>query len=131
MTPAQILQSLSQGFNIVCATCPHLYRNDLEKSNSHSNPKCYVGSRGCTHSFLGDCAGPIFGKDFPLYAGPIPVERMTEICLVCGTPENLKLAVYSNGKHRYSLCQKDRRALELFPSVTTASIPPIVDEFHV
>ena len=112
MTPGQITAMVNQGFNIFCSTCPLLHEAKAK------------GASGCKES-VSSCGGPLRGLTFPDYKGPVSRDRFNEICLVCGSFENLRQAVYVQGKHTFSLCHEHRKAIEVLPSLNV-TLHPII-----
>ena len=109
----KIQRQLDQGYNIFCATCVH-HHNYLEK-----------GLVGCHESSIKECGGPFAAKDFPEYQGVIPREKFKDICLICGSPNEITRAIYVQGSHVFSLCHRDRKAIEVLPSLNV-TIHPII-----
>jgi hypothetical protein len=110
ITQDTIERELLAGFNIFCATCS-FHHEALDK-----------GLYSCIEK---TCGGPLKGLSFPTYNGPIPRDRFKDICLLCGSPEDLKRAIYVQGQHIFSLCHKDRNAIEVLPSLNV-TIHPII-----
>lgn len=106
----QIEAELKAGFNVFCATCEHLHDGKAK------------GLSNCDKTL---CGGPITNNDFPDYKGVIPRERFRDICLLCGDPAPY-LGIYTHGEHKFSLCYKDRKAIQVFPSITGVTYKPIV-----
>ena len=80
--------ALSAGFPVTCATCEHLkaaWECDAENCGK-----------------LLTCGGPIFGRCFPDYVGPLTKEAMESICLKCGSPDVTHHAY--GGIRRLGLC---------------------------
>ena len=63
---AKVGLAVQQGLNVICATCEHYW-------TAHDK-----GADTCGMS----CGGPIAGKAFPAYKGPI--RDMSAQCFVCG-----------------------------------------------
>ena len=110
ITPDTVQEELLAGFNIFCATC-----------SFHHEAK----EKGLPSCIQKTCGGPLKSLTFPDYTGPIPRDRFQEICLLCGSPNDLKRAVYVQGKHIFSLCHKDRNAITVMPSLNV-TIHPII-----
>jgi hypothetical protein len=66
-------RALNEGFPITCATCEHL--KTAFDTNSDNCGKILT------------CGGPIFGRAYPDYIGPIKTEHYAKLCLKCGSPE--------------------------------------------
>lgn len=62
----RMLTGMSKGLPITCASCFHL------------NTTVWKCDRKDT------CGGPMVGRDFPDYTGPLNREKLQERCLVCG-----------------------------------------------
>lgn len=112
---ADVVGSLSKGWGIFCATCPHLYKG-IELSLD-----------GCVKV---GCGGPIRGLDFPDYDGVIPRASFGDICLVCGRPESSTL-VFVKGKHTFSLCDEHKRSLDVITNSDVKLTPIISSVGHV
>lgn len=113
ITRQDIEKSLANGYNIFCATCVNLYQG-REK-----------GVNGCVEALNNECSGPLKVDTFPKYDGLIPRERFDEICLLCGDPD-ITLQVIVKGKHEFSLCHNDRKALEVLIGKDIAVSPILV-----
>lgn len=113
----KIQRELDRGFNIFCATCVH-HHNFLDKD-----------LEGCHESSIKACGGPFASKDFPEYLGVIPRDMFREICLICGSP-GPSMAIYVNGKHTFSLCPNDEKAIEVLPSMNMTIRPIIAPIFR-
>jgi len=92
----QSREALRLGFPITCATCERLH--------------CAwdTGASDCGHTET--CGGPILGRDFPDYKGPIKRVAFAELCLICGSSD-LRLHVVSN-QSRFGLCNAHRRIFD-------------------
>jgi len=80
--------ALEGGYPITCATCEHL--KDAFDSNASD----------CGHNLT--CGGPIFGRAYPNYVGPIRPETYDKFCLKCGS-STVDYHVYG-GINRFGLC---------------------------
>lgn len=91
MHPLVIINALSKGAPLTCASCPFFHEGNG-----------YCGKL--------ECGGPGAGKDFPLYAGPIPRESFIDRCLVCGdgSPTHIIIGLPT----KFGLCQKHRRVYD-------------------
>lgn len=67
MNPLKIAEAVRGGLSPVCATCKKFWEGQER------------GLQGCTGR---SCAGPLSGKDFPEYEGPI--SDFSRWCFVCG-----------------------------------------------
>ena len=88
-----IAKAQREGAPITCATCVYYHEGN--------------GSCGKT-----ECGGPGMGRDFPLYEGPIPREKLVERCLVCGSNEIAYHVVMGGDKTKFSLCKKHRKVYD-------------------
>jgi len=80
--------ALKGGYPITCATCEHLLA-----AFTADAPDC---------GQMLTCGGPIFGRDYPNYVGPLQKEHYDKICLKCGSP-NVEFFVFG-GIRRFGLC---------------------------
>jgi len=80
--------ALAGGFPITCATCEHL------KAAFDAN------AVDCGKTLT--CGGPIFGRSYPDYVGPLQQNHYDKLCLKCGSP-NVDFHVYG-GIRRFGLC---------------------------
>lgn len=85
-------QAVSAGYPITCASCEHL--KSAQKTNADDCGRLIT------------CGGPIFGRCFPDYKGPLTAEILEKICLICGSQE-IDFHVLA-GLRRLSLCFKHR-----------------------
>ena len=74
---AKIEKVVAAGTSIVCATCRHFW-----EARDKSRPNC--GEK---------CGGPIAGKDFPQYKGPLNGDRLRDWCFVCGQDSGYGLKI--------------------------------------
>jgi hypothetical protein len=81
-------RALSYGFPITCATCEHL--QDSWERNAEDCGKTIT------------CGGPIFGRYFPDYKGPLTQRDLENVCLKCGT-SRIDFHVHG-GLRRFGLC---------------------------
>lgn len=84
--------ALRGGYPITCATCEH-----LKTAFDTSAPDC-----GKTLT----CGGPIFGRSYPDYVGPLRQEHYDRFCLKCGSP-SVDFYVHG-GIRRFGLCFSHR-----------------------
>ena len=82
---------MAGGLPITCSTCPAYYAG---------NGRCGKKS----------CGGPVFGRDFPDYSGPIPRRSFAERCLVCG--EGAIKALLMVNTTRFGLCARHQTFYE-------------------
>lgn len=80
--------ALKGGYPITCSTCEHL--KDAFDSNASD----------CGHNLT--CGGPIFGRSYPNYVGPLRPETYDKFCLKCGST-TVDYHVYG-GLKRFGLC---------------------------
>lgn len=83
-----------RGFAAPCALCRHL-RSALAR-----------GADECGMV----CGGPPSGRDFPVYEGPVPRDRLVAICFVCG--DESEAAVSVGGGAPLGACGRHARWLE-------------------
>ena len=102
-------EALALGFPITCATCEYLHR-----AWDTSAADC-----GRTQT----CGGPLFGKDFPDYKGPIKRNSLPQLCLICGS-QDIRLHVVV-GTSRFGLCDRHRRVFDK-PRGSGTSLPIVV-----
>lgn len=84
--------ALNGGYPITCATCDHLKR------------AFDADSADCGKVLT--CGGPIFGRSYPDYVGPLRPENYDRFCLKCGSA-NVDFFVYG-GVRRFGLCFNHR-----------------------
>lgn len=84
--------AVSAGFPITCASCD--YFQSAQKA----------GADDCGRMMT--CGGPIFGRNFPDYKGPLTPEIMEKICLICGS-DRVEFHILA-GLRRFSLCTRHR-----------------------
>ena len=82
--------ALKGGFPITCATCEHL----KQAFDTYAE--------GCGKMLT--CGGPIFGRSYPDYVGPLKPEEYEKLCLKCGSP-SVEFHVFG-GLRRFGLCHK-------------------------
>jgi len=85
-------EAIKAGFPITCASCEHL----------HAAWK--TDAIDCGRMLT--CGGPVFGRCFPDYKGPLTSEILEKICLICGSQE-VDFHVLA-GLRRLGLCFKHR-----------------------
>lgn len=93
----------SQGYPIFCASCTKLPEG-LGR-----------GLKNC--GYTSTCGGPLAGKDFPDYQGPIPNDKKATICLICGHSQ-IVCQLAMNGKRALGLCAAHR---SIFDNMTEQS----------
>lgn len=113
MTPAQIAIAAAEGYSVVCASCRHLHRARAARG----------GKPGpCGQS---DCGGPLAGRTFPKYDGPIT--DFTRWCFMCGEPA--KFAAMAKGSERvFGLCKEHVRSMEEFRARGTDGSERVIEE---
>lgn len=89
-------EALKLGFPVTCATCTHLHNAWDAKAED------------C--GYTASCGGPLFGRAFPDYLGPIKREAFAKICLICGD-RNISHQVIA-GKERLGLCDKHKNVFD-------------------
>jgi hypothetical protein len=93
MNEEAITRAFEAGAPISCATCKFFHE----------------GNMSCGKT---ECGGPGVGRDYPSYNGPIPRERFSERCLVCGAANVAFHIVLGAGKTKFGLCQKHRKVFD-------------------
>lgn len=84
--------ALRGGYPITCATCEHL------KGAFDSD------AQDCGKTLT--CGGPIFGRSYPDYLGPLLPDHYDRVCLKCGSPD-VDYHVYG-AIRRFGLCHEHR-----------------------
>jgi hypothetical protein len=103
MDLARVALAVQDGFTVVCATCEWLHRA------RDSGQQCCGKSQ---------CAGPLAGKQYKDYKGPIT--EFANMCFVCGSKSTH--AIRHNGGGRvFGLC---REHLRLVNNVAPAGAVP-------
>lgn len=101
--------ALRSGFPISCASCEHFH--NAQKTDA---PDC---------GRLLSCGGPIFGRTFPDYKGPLTPEAFASLCLICGSQDISFHALA--GLRRFGLCFKHRSVFNKAFGPGT-QVPPIM-----
>lgn len=94
MNPIAIQQAMADGAPLTCASCRHFHE----------------GNGFCGRA--NTCGGPARGLDFPDYDGPVPSDKFTTWCLVCGGGSPAYLIVLGEGKKRFALCKKHKNVYD-------------------
>jgi hypothetical protein len=102
-------EAIKAGFPITCASCEHL----------HAAWKTDAADCGR----LLTCGGPIFGRAFPDYKGPLTPQMLERICLICGS-DDVDFHILG-GLRRLGLCFKHRDVFNKSLGLG-AQVPPIV-----
>ena len=84
--------ALKGGFPITCATCEHL--------------KTAFDADADDCGKMITCGGPIFGRSYPDYIGPLRAKHYDKLCLKCGSTD-VAYHVYGSIS-RFGLCFKHR-----------------------
>lgn len=84
--------ALKGGFPITCATCEHL--------------KTAFDTEADDCGKVLTCGGPIFGRSYPDYVGPLRPEHYDRVCLKCGS-STVEFFTYG-GIRRFGLCFEHR-----------------------
>ncbi len=89
----KVIEARKQGYGIVCTTCEHFWiARDAQRAR-------------CGKA----CGGPISGKDFPHYRGPLP--NFETWCFVCGAASDYGVKV--DGSLRFvGVCKEHLRLLD-------------------
>jgi len=66
----------SEGYAFVCSMCSRMHR-----ARARGAPACDEGEVGF------DCGGPMSGKAFPRYEGPLSRHLLPTLCFRCGSSE--------------------------------------------
>lgn len=90
------IAALKLGFSVSCATCEHL------KFAWDTN------AEDCGHIIT--CGGPVFGRGFPDYKGPLSTQAFEKLCLVCGV-EDADYLVFG-GLRRFGLCSNHQKVFD-------------------
>lgn len=88
LNAAKIGLAVQQGLNVICATCEHYW--DAKDR----------GAELCGKS----CGGPVAGKAFPAYKGPI--RDMSAQCFVCGEGT---VFLVRHPARRFGVCSRHER----------------------
>jgi hypothetical protein len=107
----QAQDAIRLGFPITCATCEHLYIAWDKQADDCGK--------------TATCGGPIFGRNYPDYKGPLTPEAMERLCLICGS-DKIDFHVLV-GRRRFGLCVSHRGRLDhiIARNVTSPTIVPI------
>lgn len=105
----RVRDALRTGFPISCASCDHLHR--AWETNAVDCGKTAT------------CGGPIFGKAYPDYKGPLPEQAFEKLCLICGK-DRIDYHVVL-GPRRFGLCFSHRAVFDKISDLK-ASKPLIV-----
>jgi len=95
MDAASIRSVVQQGLAIPCATCKKYWRG------------VDAGLGGCGQS---SCAGPLAGKDFPLYEGVLP--DLLQFCFACGDTSSYGITA-ARGQRMVGVCKRHLQLFEL------------------
>jgi hypothetical protein len=104
-----VKEALQAGFPITCASCEYLH--NAQKTDAQNCGRLLT------------CGGPIFGRSFPDYKGPLTPEALEKICLICGS-QTIDFHILA-GLRRLGLCFK-HRAVFSRPLGPGATAPMIV-----
>lgn len=97
------IAALKLGFPVSCATCEHL------KSAWDTN------ADDCGKTLT--CGGPILGRSFPDYKGPLTAQAFERVCLVCGR-DDADFLVFG-GLRRFGLCSQHQHVFDKIESPGT------------
>lgn len=99
LSPNDIALARARGVGFICATCDHYAAGRRQRLPGH---KCTAEK---------PCGGPIAGKVFPEYKGP--VSDLSAVCFVCGG--DATHGVRPNGQEKaVGCCEKHLTVLENF-----------------
>ena len=104
-------EAMRMGFPLTCASCDHLHN-----AWAKNLPDC-----GKTAS----CGGPIFGRNYPDYLGPLPRQAFEKVCLICGDGNVEFHAVV--GQSRFGLCFEHRKRFDAMHAVTGPYAKQIIE----
>lgn len=91
-----VKEALRSGFPISCATCEHLHR-----AWSKQEEQC---GKALT------CGGPVFGRTYPDYKGPLDEQTFSKLCLICGSAD-IRFHIVVR-RRPFGLCNAHRKALD-------------------
>jgi len=112
MTPAEIALAAADGYSVVCASCRHLHR-----ARAIQGKAAQCGQPAC--------GGPLAGRDFPEYDGPIT--DFTRWCFVCG--ESSAFAAVVRGSDRaLGLCKEHLRFMQHVRPVHSDGSERVIEE---
>lgn len=95
IAPEKVRLVVANGLSFTCAMCLKYWRAHDRSGVAVSE---FVSCDGI------DCGGPIVGKSFPEYEGPLTADFMASHCFRCGDPAT-KIAVVNGGRH-VGVCQR-------------------------
>ena len=72
-------QATEGGMAFACAMCKHYWKNEEVPYELRAQ-----GAGRCSQT---TCGGPMGGRTFPSYLGPLPAGDWDVFCFVCGSPE--------------------------------------------
>jgi hypothetical protein len=101
--------AVKAGFPITCASCKH-FKNAQQ-----------TDAENCGRMLT--CGGPIYGRSFPDYDGPISPEVFEKVCLICGS-EHVEFHILANLR-RFGLCFKHRSIFDRVSGPGT-QVPAVV-----
>lgn len=104
-------EALKLGFPITCATCTHLHNAWDSKAED------------CGYTTT--CGGPLFGRAFPDYLGPVKRDMFAKFCLICGDRHTTHQVIA--GKERLGLCDEHKAVFDNIRDLGT-SMPLIIAE---
>jgi hypothetical protein len=107
-------KALKMGLPVTCASCEHMFA-----AITNGEPRC--------GKFL--CGGPILGRSFSDYKGPIPKERFATICLKCGSPNITHKVIVVGKEQTFALCEIHKSIFDnilISPDNNLTQIPPII-----
>lgn len=110
MNPANVALLVSKGVSFVCATCTRYWEatdRGLDSCMAHQRKK--------------DCAGPLKGKTFPEYDGPL-LNNLAHCCFVCGQKPDALVVTGDGGS--VGVCNAHQSVLEDFSEGSDA--PPFI-----
>lgn len=88
------------GFAFVCACCTKLPSGIA------------AGKNGCDLAGTTNCGGPLLGKSFPMYSGPLTRQTRASLCFRCGEAGKMLLRTRDGGY--VAVCEQH---LRMFPEI--------------
>lgn len=108
-TLAEVQTAVSKGLSFPCAMCSH-----------HWSAK----DRGQEHCGVATCGGPLIGRTFPDYSGPLPGGDWSHFCFVTGKPNNLVGVRVIGGKRMLAVAEEQQSVLRARRSSSAIDCTP-------
>lgn len=90
ITPEEVYKSIVSGMNVVCSFCEHYYE---ARDKFGEGSDCGVTK----------CGGPMVGRNFPEYKGPLDRSKFKSICLCCGSSD-ISYFILIKGEKSFGIC---------------------------